>query len=155
MHAVHLGPQAQERSAVGAPLPQHLADQHGWRELTASVTRVWQTLPPDERARAAIIADNYGEAAALDFYGAAAGLPPALSGHNQYWLWGTRGHDGGVVIVLNDRIDDWRRVCREVHEAGRFGAPYTMPYESDQPILVCHGMSPSLPALWPRFKFYR
>jgi len=22
------------------------------------------------------------------------GLPPALSGHNQYWLWGPRGYDG-------------------------------------------------------------
>ena len=39
-------------------------------------------------ARAAIFARNYGEAGALDFFGARDGLPPATTGHNGYWMWG-------------------------------------------------------------------
>ena len=43
---------------------------------------------------------NYGEAAAIDIYGSRLGLPPAISGHNNYWIWGPRGHDGSVVIEI-------------------------------------------------------
>jgi hypothetical protein len=35
----------------------------------------------------AILAADYGEAAALDVYGERDGLPPALCGQNQYFLW--------------------------------------------------------------------
>ena len=57
-------------------------------------------LPPDERAQAVFFAPNYGEAAALDIYGPALGGPPAISGHNSYFLWGPRGASGEVVITL-------------------------------------------------------
>jgi hypothetical protein len=127
----------------------------GWPELAQSVAAVWRALPEDERARAAIVTDNYGEAAAVDFFGARLGLPPALSGHNQYWMWGTHGYDGSVFIILNASVDEFRPYCRDVRQAGHFGVPYVMPYEADQPILVCHGLTPSLPVLWPRFKGYR
>jgi hypothetical protein len=43
---------------------------------------------PDERAGAAILASNYGEAAAIDVYGETDSLPPAISGNSQYFLWG-------------------------------------------------------------------
>ena len=33
--------------------------------------------------------NNYGEAAAIDVFGRGLGLPPAVSGHNNYYLWGT------------------------------------------------------------------
>lgn len=64
-----------------------------------SVGAAYAALPADERGKAAIVASNYGEAAAIDVYGT--GLPPALSGNNQYYLWGTRGYDGSVVIAVN------------------------------------------------------
>ena len=54
-----------------------------------------------KRAQAAIVASNYGEAAAIDFFGGRYGLPPALSGHNNYWLWGWRNYSGNVVIDVN------------------------------------------------------
>ncbi|MBV8116695.1 MAG: glycosyltransferase family 39 protein, partial [Candidatus Eremiobacteraeota bacterium] len=65
-----------------AALPTDWADMHGWPELEATVARIYGALPPDQRAQAAIVANNYGEAAAIDFFGKRDGLPPALSGHN-------------------------------------------------------------------------
>jgi len=32
--------------------------------------------------------------------------PPALSGHQNYFLWGPREYSGEVVIVLDERADD-------------------------------------------------
>jgi hypothetical protein len=143
-------PQPQENNQTNAVIPQLHADMLGWRELEARVAEVWRALPPDERARAAIITNNYGEAGALNFYGPADGLPRALSGHNQYGLWGPGDHDGSIVIRVGGELARYRERCAEVTEAGRFGAPYAMPYERG-PILVCRGMHEDLRRAWPQF----
>src|SRR5215207_3234800 len=64
-----------------AELPQHYADMHGWEEMTAEVARVYNSLPAEERARCAVFARNYGEAGAIDFFGARHGLPKAIGKH--------------------------------------------------------------------------
>jgi Dolichyl-phosphate-mannose-protein mannosyltransferase len=150
----HLRPKPDQKASEGAALTQLFSDQFGWRELERKVAAVYRALPPAERAKAAILADNYGEAAAIDFYGTADGLPPAISGHNQYYLWGPRGHDGSVIIRVNGNPGRWRRLCASLDVAATFGAPYVMPYENDRPIMVCRGFYADLRQVWPRFKFY-
>jgi len=142
-----------ERAGIGAPLMQVFSDEFGWRDLAAGVGDVYRGLPPADQAKAAIFASNYGEAAAIDFYGA--GLPPALSGNNQYYLWGPHGYDGSVVIAVNVDPQAWAAMCDSARVVARFGtSPYEMPYEHDRPIVLCRGMHPPLPAVWPQFKHY-
>ena len=146
-------PRPVEAAGVGAPLMQMLSDEFGWRELARTVGAVYTGLPAGDRRKAAIFASNYGEAAAIDFYGN--NLPPALSGNNQYYLWGPRGFDGSVVIAVNVDPVKWTLLCDSARVIARFGtSPYAMPYEHDRPIVLCHGMHPPLPALWPSFKHY-
>jgi len=151
----HLAPPPEEAAAVGAPLTQVFSDELGWRQLEAQVAAIYNALPADERAQTALVAADYGEAAALDFYGPADGLPPALSGQNQYWLWGVHGFAGDTLILVN--IDPARveRLCRSTEVAGRIGAPYVMPYENDRPITLCRGLRRPLAEVWPMFKRYR
>ena len=105
-------------------------------------------------ARAVFFGQNYGEAAAIDFYGAADGLPPAISGQDQYYLWGPRGHDGSVIIRINGKPEHWRHLCTSLDIAATFGAPYVMPYENNRPIMVCRGFHGGLAKAWPGFQFY-
>ena len=142
-----------EKASVGAPLTQVFSYEFGWREMAASVESVLAALPPSDRARAAIFASTYGEAAAIDVFGS--GLPPALSGNNQYYLWGPRGYDGAVVIAVNVDPAVWSRWCDSLRVAARYGeSRYVMPRERDRPIVVCRGMHPPLTQLWPQLKFY-
>jgi hypothetical protein len=142
-----------EAAGIGAPLMQMLSDEFGWRELARDVEAAYASLPPAQRAKAAIFASNYGEAAAVDFYGT--NLPPALSGNNQYYLWGPRGYDGSVVLAINVDPAKWSSICDSVRVLARFGTSvYAMPYEDNRPILLCLGMHPPLPQLWPTFKHY-
>jgi len=154
--ALHMQPKIQEKSMRGERIGQGLADQLGWRGLEQAVARVYASLSPGDRRRAAIIASNYGEAGAIDFYGSADGLPPALSGHNQYWLWGPRGYDGSVIIYINSYEPEWwTKRCRTAVVAARFGSdPFSEHYEFDRPIILCHGFFKPLAAGWDIFKNY-
>lgn len=151
----HLAPPPEEAAAVGAPLTQVFSDELGWRTMETQVAAVYHGLPEAERAHTALIAADYGEAAALDFYGAADGLPPALSGQNQYFLWGTHGFDGDTIIMVNGDPARFARLCRSSEIVGTIGAPFVMPYENERPIILCRGLRRPLDEVWPAFRRYR
>jgi dolichyl-phosphate-mannose-protein mannosyltransferase len=146
----HLG--TDERLELGT-LPQLFADQHGWPELAATVARVRDALPAEERARVCIFTGNYGEAAAIDFFGRAYGLPHAISGHNAYWAWGTRGCDFSTAIVIGIAPEDVRPYVETVEVAAPIACPYCMPHER-RPILVTHGLKIPPDELWRRARIY-
>ncbi len=150
---LHMAPSqgASERLAVGL-LPQYYADMFGWREMTAKVAAIYHALPPEDRARAVFFGRNYGEAAAVDVFGPPLGLPPAISGHNSYFLWGPMGHDASVVITLGGERSQFLQAYKEVTVAGRLDDPYAMLYETNIPIYVLRGLK--VPFDWARLKHY-
>ena len=135
-----------------SPITQIFADMHGWPQLAATVARVYGELPPGQRVRAAILASNFGEAAAIDVYGKAYGLPPALSGQNNYWIWGSRGYDGSVVVEVNGTCGPDFRSARVA--AARFHDRWAMASENDIPISVCYGLDEPLARYWPKLKTF-
>lgn len=150
----HLRPRPEETAAIGAPLTQVFSDEMGWRELEKQVASIYDSLPPGDRQKAAIFASNYGEAAAIDVFGREDRLPFAISGGNQYFLWGPRGATGSVMIIINGHPRRWAAACGDLQIVGTFGVPYAMPYERDRPIMVCHGLRRNLQSLWPRLQRY-
>jgi MFS family permease len=155
MEALHIHPPPIERAGIGAPLTQSLSDEFGWRELEQKVAGAYRKLSPDEQKRVAIITANYGQAAAIDVYGKADGLPPALSGHNQYWLWGPRGYDGSLSIHVGGEVERWRRGCGSLDVVGTTDNPFAMPYENNRPIFICRGLRVPITEIWDRFRRYR
>src|SRR6516162_3520634 len=97
----HFEPPRIENHRMG-PLPQIYADQFGWKEMAQVVADAYYKLPAEERKNCAIFGQNYGQAGAIDFFGAKMGLPPAISGHQSYFYWGPRGFTGACMIVMGD-----------------------------------------------------
>jgi len=151
--ALHVQPAGEERNRP-AELPQMYADMFGWEEMADRVGRAYLSLPPDERPKCGVYAQNYGEAGALDLLGAKYGLPPALSGHNNYWLWGPRGYTGEVMIVVGGDREDVERDFASVTLADSLRCERCMPYERGRPIWVCRGLRWPLRQVWPRLKAY-
>lgn len=145
---------ATEHNRETSTLPGDWADMHGWPQLAQAVARVYQTLSPADRARTAIVASNYGEAAAIDFFGAQYHLPPALSGHNQYFLWGTRGYSGEVLIDVGGDCGAKDRLFRSSMRATVFTSRYGISYEQHLPIMLCRGIKKPLAEIWPAVKEY-
>lgn len=145
-------PQQQERSFRGTALPQVMADQLGWHDFVGQVEVAWNRIPVAKRAATAIKVENYGEAAALDLYGHE--LPPVVSGHNQYFLWGLRGQRPGNVLSIQDDMAGLRPYCRKATLLGTTGSRYAMAFENGKVIALCEGVKPSLGNLWPQLKLY-
>jgi hypothetical protein len=140
-----------ERSQIGAALPQYYADEFNWQEMVQAVARVYQTLTPEEQAKTAIFTENYGEAAAIDFFGPRYGLPKAISGHQSYFFWGPRNYTGEIVIRVGAPIDDVKPGYENVAVAATIENPYALYYET-RPILLCRGRKENYQTQWAKVK---
>jgi hypothetical protein len=140
-----------ENDASG-PLPQFYADRFGWQEEVDQVTSIYQSLSPDDQARVGILGSNYGEASAINFLGH--GLPFAVSGHNNYWLWGPHGYTGDLMIIINGASpNEMRKFYDSVEVAGRMDHSLSMPFEHRNIYLV-RGRKKNLTTDWESLKFY-
>jgi hypothetical protein len=152
VHALPIGPQAQERADAGATLPPAFADMLGWHDFEREVAAAYRAIPVDDHASTSILVDNYGEAAALDIYGRADGLPPALSGHNQYGLWGERGQSPRHLLRIQTNVERLRPYCGEMRVLGITSSTYARGFENGEAIAFCRDPHPSLATLWPRLR---
>lgn len=131
-------------------MTQDFADMHGWPELAATVQGVYDNLPPGERLQAVAVAQNYGEASAIEFFSHV----PVISGHNQYYLWGTKGFSGNVVLDVGGDCGAKEHLFRQSQRVATFTAPHIMPYENGRPIMLCRGIKVPLAKIWPGVKAY-
>jgi uncharacterized membrane protein len=138
-----------EKSHIGLALPQHYADQFGWEQMTAAVAKIYDSLPPAQRAKTGIFGNNYGYAGAIDFFGPRYGLPKAIGGHQTYWLWGPRNYTGESLIVLGDHRSSIEPKCASIQEFDVAFSPYAVEHD---PIFLCQGLKWNLQDLWPELK---
>ncbi|MGI9087966.1 MAG: ArnT family glycosyltransferase [Chthoniobacterales bacterium] len=152
MKAIHFEPPRTETSHTAA-LPQLFADQFGWEEMVRSIARAFQKLSPNEQKRAGIFCQNYGQAGAVDFFGPKYGLPPALSGQQNYYLWGPRDYSGELLLVIDAPGGDEHEEFRAVEDLGPIASSqWAMPWEQKQHIYLCRDLHGTLRELWPKVK---
>jgi hypothetical protein len=154
-YAAALGqkPGTEERNPVGR-LPQFYADMHGWRAMAEAVAGVVHELPAGDRAKACVFGQNYGEAGAVEYFGRDLDLPPAISAHNSYWLWGPGRCTGEVLVVIGDRRERLEELFEDVRLGAMSRCVDCMPYEDGRSIWVARGLKPPIADLWPRLKHF-
>jgi len=153
--ALHLPHNNTERAATG-PLPQFFADRFGWQQEASIVIAGYRSLAPEEQQHVCIFGNNYGEAASIDFFNRlqGAGLPPAISGHNTYYLWGPHHCDPNVSIaVISDTPAEIGLKYSSVKVLGHLDSPYAMPYEHKN-VYLLRNRRADAPFLWSDEKHY-
>jgi hypothetical protein len=152
-YAAALGqkPGTEERQALGR-LPQFYADMQGWRAMAEAVAGVVHALPPEDRAKACVFGQNYGEAGAIEYFARELDLPPAISAHNSYWLWGPGRCTGEVLVVIGDRRERLEELFADVRLGAVTHCVDCMPYEDGHPIWVARDLKQPIANHWPRLK---
>jgi hypothetical protein len=130
-------------------LPQDYADMLGWEEQVQAVAGVYRALPPEDRARAVLVAGNYGEAGALDFFGPRAGLPPVVSPTGSYWFFGPGEKPGDVAITIGVDRADLMPLFATVEEGARITSPWSVAEERALVVYVARGPRRTLQEIWP------
>jgi len=129
-------------------LPQLFGDMFGWPQQVQGIARALHSLPPEEQSRVSLLAYNYGEAGAIDYFGKHYGLPKAVSGHNQYGYWGPRGASGEVVVAIGFTKDRLQQAFASVQPFETISPAYALPEESGLTIYICRQPLQSLSASW-------
>jgi len=135
----------------------NFAEQIGWRELVAEVSRIYHAMPAGQRKRTGILALNYGEAGAVDLYGPRFGLPAAISGVNSFWYRGFGDPPPRTLIVLGANAQGIRKAPATCRIAGHVGNRYGVVNEEsrDHPqIFVCRNLAVPWPQIWKRLRSF-
>jgi hypothetical protein len=133
------------------------AEEIGWPELVETVARIRDSLLPNERSRVVILTGNYGEAAAIDLYGAAYGLPRAISGINSFWERGYGDPPPETLIVLGYSRRFLEQHFESCELAGHLRNAYGVTNEetSDHSeIFICRRLRGSWKEFWRNLRHY-
>jgi hypothetical protein len=134
------------------PLPQDYADMLGWEDQVAAVARAYNSLPPEKQAEAVILASNYGEAAAIDFFGPRYNLPRAICVLGSYWFFGPGDKPGNVVIAFGYTAEQLSRFYNSITEIEIIDNAWGVPEERNNPVIVGEQPKQTLQELWPSFR---
>jgi 4-amino-4-deoxy-L-arabinose transferase-like glycosyltransferase len=127
------------------------ADMVGWPDLVEQITMVYQRLPLSDRGSVMILASNYGEAGALDFYGH--GLPPVVSPHLTYYYWAPARMSPSTVIVVGYERGYLATMFGDIQQAGTITNSYGLRnQEYGKAIWICRSPLLALDKAWPRLK---
>jgi hypothetical protein len=129
-------------------------DMLGWENMVRTVARVYDSLPEDDRRSCAIMTQNYGQAAAIDFFGSKYNLREAISPHNSYWLWGPDDYTGKVVITTGISPQGLIRGFESYEVADTVLSDYAIRYETNQPVIIWRNPIMPLKDMWPFLKVY-
>lgn len=136
-----------------SPLPEILSDRFGWPQMVQGFAARYNALPPDVRSQTAIFCSNYGEASAVNILGRSYGLPPAISGHQNYFFWGWNNDTGDSVLTLGNNPKDYTGNYAEVIDLGPFDAPWIMDFEHRHYFWLRHRKR-TFAEDWPQLKYW-
>jgi hypothetical protein len=132
-------------------------DQIGWPDLVQTLAQIRDSLPEAQRARASVLAANYGEAGAVNLLGPRYGLPPVISGGNSFWAhgYGDPPPETLIVVGFSRRFTENRFTSCQL--VAKIWNQYGVENEETQDhpdIFVCRGLKQSWPDFWKDFQYF-
>jgi Dolichyl-phosphate-mannose-protein mannosyltransferase len=132
-----------------------LAESIGWPREVALVAHTYSALPASQRRLTTILTGNYGEAGAIERYGAQFGLPQAFSGANNFWLWGPPPAADTTAIAVNVDPNLLRHSFTHVRQVAAFwNGLGVSDDEQGAAIYLATGLRAPWTRVWPAFRNY-
>jgi hypothetical protein len=101
-------------------MTQDYADMFGWDELGLKVSEAYHSLTPEQQKETIIIANNYGDAGAIHYYGKQYGLPDVVCLNSSFALWAPDRIKAKYIIYLDDY--DGNKNILKLYRLGLIGA---------------------------------
>jgi len=126
----------------------------GWHRFAEQIAAANTSLSPADRVHTIVLAENYGQAGAVDRWSEELALPPVYSGHNELWWRGAPEAHVNVVILAtySRRVGTDFATCTEHGRVDDGVGQWNE--EQGKPILICREPTKSWQALWPELRHY-
>ncbi len=125
----------------------------GWPTFVSQIAHVYNTVPQGQRSTTSILASNYGEAGAVDRFGASFGLPPAFSGQDGFWYWGPPPSSARTFVVVGftqQKLASLFGACTlETRLNNQLGVD---DQEQGSAVWTCSAPKAGWSVLWPRLR---
>jgi hypothetical protein len=144
------------KAATG--ISDNFSEMIGWPEMAEQVAEIVASLPEEELPRTAILAGNYGEAAAMVFYGPRYHLPPMITGSNSMWARGYGDPAPETLVVVGFERPYADRFFKSCQMAGRVSNAYNVKNEETSRhsfIYICREPRRPWPELWQDMQWYQ
>jgi len=125
-------------------------DEIGWPELADETARAWNALPAPDRRDGVVLARNYGEASALEFYGPSRGLPHVLGGHLSWQYWRPRSLPQRFALLVGFAAAEVGRPCVTSRAVATIDNRWHLDNEERGRRIVACRLKAPLGALWRR-----
>jgi hypothetical protein len=139
-----------ESNYQASPLP----DRFGWSGMVTNLSKVYDTLPASEKSQACILTSNYGEASAVNFFGKSLGLPEAISGHNNYYIWGPDSCSGHVLLTVGFTFTAAQQSETNTTLLTTLTCQYCISYETSLPVYLLVNQTFSIASVWSQLRQY-
>ncbi len=117
-------------------LPQDFADMLGWHEMTKKMAAAYSTLDSNEKKHTILFCDNYGEAGAVNYYGAQYGLPLAYSDNASFFYWMPDSLKFDNLVLLTDDRNEMEHPFIKDFESVVVSDSVTNPYAREYGSLI-------------------
>jgi len=122
-------------------------DELGWSSVVDGAAHAAAVLRSHGTPAAAVLAQNYGEAGALDVLGRGRGLPPTVSAHMNYRYWRPAVRPGPIVVVGYDG-SMLQQICSDWAVVARVHVPYGVDNEEAGKTIATCTLRRPLTAVW-------
>jgi hypothetical protein len=125
----------------------YFKDEIGWPEMAAQVEHAWRDLPAADRANAAVLAHNYGEASALAMYGR--GLPTILSGHLSWQYWHPPHLEQRFLLTVGYAASEVSAMCTSFRPLARIENRWHLGNQERGQLIAACTLKRPLGSYWP------
>ncbi len=126
--------------------------EYGWRELAGEADRIMGDMPPEDRARTAILTPAYATASAFNFFGKAHRLPRAYAPHMTYYLWGPPPEQAEIILAYGYEREELLQMFGTVIFAGTVRHPLAVSKFQNLNFFICRDRRRQWSVVWPRMK---
>lgn len=139
---------------------QHLDERFGWQEMAANMSKVYADLSEGEQRQTILLAGNYGQAGALEFYTSGDAAPKTACAHNSFHSFyanqpaAAAQHEPQLAIAIGWPLYHLYNLFEDVKEVAVHRAPHASPIENNLPIYLCRAPRTPLSTYWPEARLY-
>ena len=125
----------------------------GWPTFVSQIAQVYDRVPPAQRPTTSILASNYGEAGAVDRFGAPFGLPPASSPQDGFWYWGPPPSSAHTFVVVGFKEHQLATLFGGCTLGTRLNNEFGIhDQEQGSPVWTCSRLKADWSLTWPRLR---